>query len=67
MSGEDQQDPNRLRVGFLVIGRKRPGFDVQWGQQIEAAVWAAAAEMDLEPFRPPTRVVDDASLRQAHA
>ena len=54
-----------LRVGFLVIGRKRPGFDPEWGAEIEALAWAAVTELNLAPFRPPTRAVDDASLRQA--
>jgi L-fucose isomerase-like protein len=65
MTEEDQRERAGLRVGFLVIGRKRPGFDVEWGQEIEAALWTAVGEMDLEPFRPPTRVVDDATLRRA--
>jgi len=60
----DSQPP-RPRVGFLAIGRKRPGFDPEWGAEIEGMAWAAVTELDLDPFRPPTRAVDDASLRQA--
>ena len=58
-------DPSLLRVGFLVIGRKRKGFDMDWGRQIEAAVWAATESLPLTPIRPRTSVVDDATLRQA--
>jgi L-fucose isomerase-like protein len=53
------------RVGFLVIGRKRKGFDMDWGREIEAAVWAVSESLPLTPVRPPTRVVDDATLRAA--
>jgi len=53
-----------LRVGLLVIGRKRGGFDQQWGRQMEAAAQIAATELGLDPFQPRARVVDDASLRQ---
>lgn len=55
----------RLRVGLLVIGRKRPGFDTQWGRQIEQSAWTAATQLEFDPFRPQTRAVDDASLRRA--
>jgi hypothetical protein len=54
-----------LRAGFLVIGRKRPGFDVEWGAEMEAAAWTAANEMGLDPFRPQAHATDDASLRRA--
>jgi len=54
-----------LRVGFLVMGRKRRGFDAEWGRHMEAAAWTAATELKLSPFRPRGHVVDDASLRRA--
>ncbi len=53
------------RIGFLVIGRKRPGFDVDWASQMEAAAWAAVGAMQLDAFRPQTRAVDDGSIRAA--
>jgi L-arabinose isomerase len=53
------------RVGLLVIGRKRPGFDQQWGAQIEKAAWDTVGRMPLNAFRPQTRVTDDKSLREA--
>jgi len=55
------------RVGFLTIGRKRPGFDTEWGRRIESVAWEAAGQWDLEATRPATRVVDDATLRIAVA
>ena len=58
-------DSSSLRVGLLVIGRKRKGFDMDWGREIEAAVWAAAESLPLTAVRPQTRVVDDTTLRAA--
>jgi len=55
----------RLRVGFLAIGRKRRGFDVEWGRQIEEAAWRAATGLDFDAFRPQSPVADDTSLRGA--
>lgn len=57
--------PSGLRVGLVVIGRKRPGFDVDWAGQMESSARTAAVEMGLEPFRPQSHAVDDASLRRA--
>lgn len=62
---EAAPERDRLRVGLLVIGRKRGGFDPQWGRQMEAAAHSAATELGLDPLQPQARVVDDASLRQA--
>ncbi len=59
------QQRSRLRAGFLVIGRKRPGFDAQWAQQMEQAAWQALSETGIEAVRPETRAVDDATLRAA--
>jgi L-fucose isomerase-like protein len=53
------------RVGFLVIGRKRRGFDMEWGGRIEAEAWEAVEEWPLTVLRPQTRVVDDTTLRGA--
>ncbi len=54
-----------IRAAFLVIGRKRPGFDAEWGKRMEEEAYRAAVEWGLDPFRPQTRVVDDATLREA--
>jgi L-fucose isomerase-like protein len=56
---------DRLRAGFLAIGRKRPGFDPDWGRQMTAAAWAACEAAPFETVRPRRPVVDDATLRQA--
>ncbi|MHC4405021.1 MAG: L-fucose/L-arabinose isomerase family protein [Planctomycetota bacterium] len=56
-----------LRVGLVVIGRKRPGFDPDWGRAMEEEAWATLPRVGVEGFRPETRVVDDATLRRALA
>ena len=55
----------RPAVGFLVIGRKRPGFDTQWAAEMTEAAWQAANELPVQAFRPQAGVVDDATLRRA--
>lgn len=54
------------RLGLLVIGRKRPGFDLEWAKQIEAE---ALDTLNALGFGAVTkaRAVDDASLQQALA
>jgi len=68
MGNKDAAPPQRdcadLRVGFLVIGRKRPGFDVDWARAMETSAWSALQALAGTAVRPQTRVVDDATLRQ---
>ena len=52
-------------VGFLVLGRKRPGFDAQWGRQIEATAWQALASLPFRVVRAPATAVDETTLRAA--
>ncbi len=60
-----QLDVTELRVGFLVIGRKRPGFDREWGQTMESAAWKALCSLTHQAVRPAMHAVDDATLREA--
>ena len=67
---QDNSPESRIRVGFLAIGRKRPGFDPDWARQMEQEAHAALDGMNsdgihLDVFRPETRAVDDGSLRRA--
>ena len=56
-----------ISVGIIFLGRKRPGFDMSWGAQMEKKVrtWLAGADMTI--FEPPQKAVDDKSLREAVA
>lgn len=52
------------KVGVIFLGRRRPGFDMEWGKVMEQSVrgWVQKAGFDI--FEPSEKVIDDASLRR---
>ena len=56
-----------VSVGVIFLGRKRPGFDMSWGGQMEKLVRASLDGADMAIFEPPQKAVDERSLRQAVA
>ena len=56
-----------VSVGLIFLGRKRPGFDMSWGAQMEKKVRASLTGTDMTIFEPPHKAVDDKSLQQAVA
>jgi len=56
---------NRLKIGLVFLGRKRPGFDMNWGAGIEEQVRQTIGRQDWDVVQPNVKVVDDASLRTA--
>jgi L-fucose isomerase-like protein len=56
-----------VKVGVIFLGRKRPGFDMDWGSALEEQVRQAVRLPGLEVFYPTKKVVDDPSLRAALA
>ncbi len=54
-----------IKVGVIFLGRKRPGFDPDWGSAMATRVRDALAASAFEVIEPPDTVVDDASLGQA--
>jgi L-fucose isomerase-like protein len=54
-----------MNVGILILGRKRAGFDPEWGAEMVAAVNAQLDAAAFPVFRPSVSIVDDASLRAA--
>ncbi|MBI5774538.1 MAG: sugar isomerase [Verrucomicrobia bacterium] len=54
------------KLGLLIIGRKRPGFDLEWAKQIEAESLDTLHALGLGPVA-KARAVDDDSLQQALA
>lgn len=58
---------NELKVGVLFLGRRRPGFDMDWGKQMEERVRQQLKQTKLSIFEPSEKAVDDASLRRAMA
>lgn len=66
MNDVDQSKPARLAVIFL--GRRRPGFDMEWGQTVERRVRGWMNEIaGVSAFEPGEKVADEASLRRAVA
>lgn len=59
---------NPLKLGVIFLGRKRPGFDQEWGAAMEKRVREALeADPSLEILGGSLKVVDEASLRNAVA
>ncbi|MBI3881229.1 MAG: sugar isomerase, partial [Verrucomicrobia bacterium] len=56
----------RPKLGLLLIGRKRPGFDTEWAKQIEAESLDTLNALGFGPVT-KARAVDDASLHEALA
>ncbi len=52
-------------IGLLFLGRKRPGFDPDWGARMETNVRDAVDRAAFKVFEPSLKAVDDASLQQA--
>lgn len=55
----------KRKLGLLFLGRKRPGFDQEFGGRMNERVRDAAASMGWAVYEPPGKVVDDPSLRKA--
>ncbi len=63
------QSKNKFpKVGVIYLGRRRPGFDLEWGRAMEERVrrWLRE-EKSFTWFEPAEKAVDDASLRRALA
>jgi len=47
------------KIGVIFLGRRRPGFDMEWGKVMEQCVrgWVQKTEFDI--FEPGEKVVDD--------
>jgi L-fucose isomerase-like protein len=52
------------RVGIIFIGRRRPGFDMDWGRAMEQRVRDSLKKSEFTIFEPEEKAVDDASLRR---
>ena len=58
---------NTPKVGVVFLGRRRPGFDMEWGTQMEARVRAWLPQTGFNIFEPSEKAIDDASLRRVMA
>jgi L-fucose isomerase-like protein len=54
-------------LGVIFLGRKRPGFDMEWGRKMEDWVRGALRQSGFDVFEPAEKAVDDASFRRALA
>jgi len=55
------------KLALIFLGRKRPGFDPEWGAAMEDRVRAGVTGGGFEIVEPPEKTVDEPSLRQAVA
>ena len=54
----------QMTLGAIFLGRRRPGFDVEWGRQMEDRARRALRQTGFNVFEPPEKAIDDASLRR---
>lgn len=57
-------DKTSARIGLIFLGRKRPGFDQEWGRQMEERVRLFLRSGQFAVFEPPEKTVDELSLRR---
>jgi len=50
-------------IGVIFLGRKRPGFDMDWGCAMEKRVRAWLQSEGITTVEPPEKVVDEETLR----
>ena len=55
------------RIGLLILGRKRPGFDPEWGALVRKRIGAFLDDAGYHTVVPSENVADDADLRKALA
>ncbi|HTV54617.1 MAG TPA: L-fucose/L-arabinose isomerase family protein [Terriglobia bacterium] len=55
----------QVTLGVIFLGRRRPGFDMEWGQQMEHRTRRALQEMQFTLFEAPQKAIDQPSLRNA--
>lgn len=58
---------NQASLGVLFLGRRRPGFDMEWGREMEDRARGWLQESGFAFFEPSEKAIDDASLRRAIA
>jgi L-fucose isomerase-like protein len=56
-----------IRLGVIFLGRRRPGFDMEWGRQMEVRARDCLRRLPFALFEPPEKAVDEPSLRRALA
>ena len=64
----DASKPGReqaLKLGVIFLGRRRPGFDMEWGRRMEERVRDRLKQTAFEVFEPAEKAIDEVSLNRA--
>ncbi len=56
---------NLPKLGVIFLGRRRPGFDMEWGRRQEEKTRAWLRGAGFAVFEPAEKAIDDPSLRRA--
>ena len=56
---------NPPKIGLLVMGRKRPGFDPDWGAEVKRKINEAVAALPWEVITPSENIADESELKRA--
>ncbi len=59
-----QTESDHPKIGVIFIGRRRPGFDMEWGGAMERRVRRQLHASGLAIFEPPEKAIDEPSLRR---
>ena len=57
----------QTKLGVIFLGRRRPGFDMDWGRRQEEKTRGWLRQGEFAVFEPTEKAVDDPSLRRAVA
>jgi L-arabinose isomerase len=55
------------KVGVIFLGRRRPGFDMEWGRAMEERARRCLGRSGFAIFEPAEKAIDEPSLRRAIA
>jgi len=53
------------KLGLLVLGRKRPGFDPEWGAEVTKRIHEALDQLPWQVYVPSTNIADPPELERA--
>src|SRR5262245_35770541 len=65
VTGAESAHGVATRIGVLIVGRKRPGFDQDWNGIIRARALGTLAALGYDCVGADARVVDDQSTESA--
>jgi L-fucose isomerase-like protein len=63
----DNRTNHKTKFGVLFLGRKRPGFDPEWGRTVQADIRSFLKSSGYDCVIPSDNIADDTGLREAVA